>query len=96
MAELVTMETYASWSPQARTEFDLWLRLTTGLEVGSVQVFEVIITDRLIITSHWLKWEGGIFAATDEDGKPYWFAQTFDRQLGQWKQSPPILLRSET
>ena len=82
----MTMETYASWSPQARTEFDLWLRLTTGLEVGSVQVFEVIIADSYIATSHWLKWEGGIFAAAaDEDGKPIWFTQRFNRDLGEWE-----------
>lgn len=90
--ELVDMETYASWSPQARSEFDLWLRNETGLEVGLVHCFEVVIAESFIVTKHYLNFGKGV---ASRDGRALWFRQIFLRDLGVWDRGYYITLHSE-
>lgn len=86
------MEAYAKMTPQARTEFDLWLRNETGLEVGSVHCFEVLIGKTRIRTSHYYNTGKGV---ASRDGEALWFQQTFDRELGVWLKDDPIVLFPE-
>lgn len=96
--ELVDVEAYRAMTSQARTEFDLWLRLTTGLEVGLVHCFEVVIAESFISTAHWLNFGDGVATRYNEEteqNEALWFRQTFDRHKGTWLQHPPISLMSE-
>jgi len=91
--EYVDVETYRSWSSHARTEFDLWLRINTGLEVGLVHCWEVEWDGETITTYHWLNFGEGI---ASRDDRPIWFSQTYDRAEKEWRKTPHIVFSSET